>query len=63
MKDKPTYLNVLFVWHFEDKTYDLLKDDPQKLTKASIIGQDKRLIVYGNLKGASTLYLNALINV
>jgi hypothetical protein len=62
--DKPTCPIVLFVWHFEDnKTYDLVQYAPQTLTRQSIIDQDKRLIVYGNLKGGSTLYFNALISV
>jgi len=62
--DKPTCPIVLFVWHFEDnKTYDFVQYAPQTLTRQSIIDQDKRLIVYGNLKGGSTLYFNALISV
>ena len=64
LKDKPTCPIVLFLWHFENnKTYDFVQDDPQTLNRRSIIDQDKRLIVYGNLKGGSTLYLNALISV
>jgi hypothetical protein len=62
--DKPTCPIVLFVWHFEDnKTYDFVQDDPQVKMIRSIIDQDKRLIIYGNLKGGSTLYFNALISV
>jgi hypothetical protein len=62
--EKPTSPIVLFVWHFEDnKTYDFVRDDAQKLNRPSIIDQEKRLIVYGNLKGLSTLYFNALISI
>jgi hypothetical protein len=64
LKENLTSPIVLFVWHFEDnKTYDFVKDDAQKLNRVSIIDQDKRLIVYGNLKGSSTLYFNALISI
>jgi hypothetical protein len=64
LKDKPMSPIVLFVWHFEDnKTYDFLQDDPQTLNRRGIIDQDNKLIVYGNLKGLSTLYFNALISV
>jgi len=64
LKDNPTSPIVLFVWHFEDnKTYDFVQDDPQTLSRRSIIDQGKRLIVYGNLKGGSTLYFNNFISV
>jgi hypothetical protein len=64
LKENPTSPIVLFVWHLEDnKTYDFVRDDAQKLNRPSIIDQDKRLIVYGNLKGLSTLYFNALISI
>jgi hypothetical protein len=60
--EKPTSPILLFVWHLEDnKTYDFLQDDPQILSRRSIIDQDNKLIVYGNLKGLSTLYFNYLI--
>ncbi len=62
--EKPTSPIVLFVWHFEDnKTYDFLLDDPQTLSRRSIIDQNNKLIVYGNLKGSSTLYFNNLIYI
>ena len=38
-----------------------VRDDPQKLNRLSIIDKEKRLIVYCNLKGLSTLYFNSLI--
>jgi hypothetical protein len=64
LKDEPTSPIFLLVWHFDDnKTYDFLKDDPQKLSRTSIIDQDKRLIVYGDLKVGNSLYFNALIGV
>jgi hypothetical protein len=64
LKDKPTCPIGLLVWHFEDnKTYDFIQDDPQILSRRSIIDQNKRLIVYGNLKGGSTLYFNSLISI
>jgi hypothetical protein len=60
--EKSTSPIVLFVWHFEDnKTYDFLQDDPKTLSRRSIIDQDNKLTVYGNLKGSSTLYFNILI--
>ena len=56
--EKPTPPIALSVWHLEDnKTYDFVRDDPQKLNRPSIIDQEKRLIVYGNLNGLSTLFL------
>jgi hypothetical protein len=62
LKDKPTCPIVLFLWHLEDnKTYDFLQDDPQTISRRSIIDQDNKLNVYGNLKGLSTLYFNNLI--
>jgi hypothetical protein len=64
LKDKPTCPIVLFLWHFEDnKTYDFVQVDPQTLSRRSIIDQDKRLLVYGNLKGGSSLYFSTLISV
>jgi hypothetical protein len=64
LKEKPTSPIVLFLWHFEDnKTYDFVQHDPQTHSRRSIIDQDKRLLVYGNLKGGSTLYFDALISV
>jgi hypothetical protein len=63
LKDKPTSPILLFIWLFDDyKTYDFLKDSAEKLNRLSIIDQDKRLIVNGNLKGGSTLFLNTLTN-
>ncbi len=59
-KDKSTS-PILFVWHLDDiKTYDFVNDDPQKLNRHTIIDQDKRLTVYGSLKGGSTLFFNTL---
>ncbi len=44
LKNKPTFPIVIFVWHFEDnKTYDFVKGDAHKLSRTSIIDQDKRL--------------------
>jgi hypothetical protein len=64
LKDKPTCPIVLLVWHFEDdKTYDFIQDDPQILNRRRIKGQNKRIIVYGNLKGGSTLFFNPLLSV
>jgi hypothetical protein len=55
LKVKPTSPILLFVLHFDDsKTYDFVKDDPQKLNGLNIIDQDKRLIVYGISKGGSS---------
>jgi hypothetical protein len=63
-KDKPICPIIVFAWHFEDnKTYDFLIDNPQKFNRNNIIDQDKRLIVYGDLKGGSTLYFNSLISI
>jgi hypothetical protein len=39
-----------------------VKDDPQKFTEHGIIDQDKRLIVYVESKGGSTLYFNASVS-
>jgi hypothetical protein len=64
LKDKPICPIIVFAWNFEDnKTYDFLKDNPQKFNRNNIIDQDKRLIVYGDLKGGSTLYFNSLISI
>jgi N-acetyl-anhydromuramyl-L-alanine amidase AmpD len=64
LKDKPTSPIVIFLWHLEDnKTYDFLQDDLQKVSRHCIIDQDNKLIVYGNLKGLSTLYFNNLISI
>jgi hypothetical protein len=64
LKDKPICPIIVFAWNFEDnKTYDFLIDNPQKFTRNNVIDQDKRLIVYGDLKGGSTLYFNSLISV
>ena len=64
LKDKPICPIIVFAWHFEDnKTYDFLIDNPQKFTRNNVIDQDKRLIVYGDLKGGNTLYFNSLISI
>ncbi len=64
LKDKPTPPILLFVLHFDDnKTYDFTKDDPQKLNRRSIIDQNKKLIIYSDLKDMNTLYFNTLISV
>ena len=64
LKDKPTCPILLFAWHFEDhKTYDFATEDPQKLNRHCIIDQDKKLIVYGDLKAGHTLFVNNLISV
>jgi hypothetical protein len=45
--EKPTSPKVLFVWHLEyNKTYDFSQDDPQTLSRRSIIDQDNKLIVW-----------------
>ncbi len=63
LKEKSTRPMLLFVWHIDDcKTYDFLKDDPQKLNRHGII-DDKRLIIYGSLKVGNTLYFNQVVCV
>jgi hypothetical protein len=63
-KENPMSPIVLLVWHLEDnKTYNFVQTEPQTLSRKGIIDQNNKLIVYGDLKGGSTLYFNALISV
>jgi hypothetical protein len=64
LKDKPSCPILLYGWHIDDhKTYDFLKDKPQKISRHCIIDQNKRLIVYEDLRNGNTLYLNSLISL
>src|SRR5882724_6948518 len=64
LKDKSTCPILLYGWQIDDhKTYDFLVDYPQKISRHCIIDNDKRLIVYGDLREGNTLYFNGLISV
>jgi hypothetical protein len=57
LKDKPTSPIFLFPWHIDDhETYDFLIDNSQKINRDCIIDQNKRLIVYGDLRDRNTLF-------
>jgi hypothetical protein len=42
---------------------DFTQTRPEKYTRGAIIDQDKRLVVYGDLKAGNTLYFNGLVSV
>ena len=53
-----------YCWHLPDNLkLDFTQTSPDKYIRNAIIDQDKRLIVYGDLKAMNTLHFNALISV
>lgn len=64
INDKLIYDILFYVIHKEDeKSYDFVSESPKKNIRNCMIDQDKRLIVYEDLKGGNTLYFNTIISV